>query len=182
MFELAPAAEAGVNLAMVNYHFGTKEKMLEELIAHNFPRTREQLEALAQSPLDPFEKLMRTVDIYAEKFFDGYDFHCVIMRELSLSQRPELVQRITSHLAHSLGIVRGFILEGQHTGIFRPVDVELTLATVFGSFSALISQGSLMCVLMDEDCKDNIYSDKSRVRFKNHLKELLRAHLMTERG
>jgi len=104
------------------------------------------------------------------------------MRELSLSQRPKLVQLITDHLAHSLGFVRNFILEGQKIGMFRPVDVELTLATVFGSFSALISQGSLMCVLMEEDCKDNVYSEKSRVRFKNHLKELLRVQLMAQGG
>lgn len=172
------AAEANVNLAMVNYHFGSKDGLFEALIAEKFPHTRERLNEIAQAALNPWEKLLLTVDMYAEKFFDGYNFHRIIMREMSLSQRPEHAKRITEHLAQSLGIVRGFILEGQQLGMFRPIDVELTLAMVFGSFSSLISQGSLMCILLQEDCKDSIYSEKSRIRFKDHLKEVLRVHLL----
>lgn len=172
------AAEAGINIAMVSYYFGSKEKLFEALIADKFPRTRERLEELAQSPLSPWEKLLQTVELYAEKFFDGRNFHRLVMREMSLCQRPEHVKIITDYLAHNLDIVRGFIVEGQQKGMFRPVDVELTLATVFGAFSALVSHGSLMCIMLHEDCEENVYSEKTRARFKNHLNALLRAHLM----
>lgn len=175
------AKEAGVNGAMVSYHFGSKNGLLAALIDEKFPRTREQMIEIANSRLDPWEKLQATVDVYAEKVFDGYNFHRIIMREMSLSQRPELVEIITGHFAHILSVIRGFILEGQEKGIFRPVDVELTLATVFGSFSTLIGQGKLLCIMLKEDCEDNIYSEKSRDRFISHLKELLRVHLMKEK-
>ncbi len=172
------AKEAGMNIAMVSYYFGSKEKLFEALISSRFPHTRERLDEIANSSQDPWKKLQRTVDLYAEKFFQGRNFHRMIMREMSLSQRPEHVKLITQHLAHSLGIVRGFILDGHRQNLFRPVDVELTLATVFGSFSALISQGSLMCAILGEDCEENVYSEKSRLRFKEHLTGLLHAHLM----
>ena len=175
------AKEAKMNIAMVNYYFESKDNMFDELIKEKFTHTRDMLTELVNSSLSPWEKLLSTVDIYTEKFFKDRDFHRIVMREMSLSQRPDHVKRIIDHLAHSLGIVRQFILDGQRDGMFRSVDVELTLATVFGSFSALISQGSLMCVMMQEDCEDNIYSEKSRTRFSGHLKELLRAHLMANR-
>jgi AcrR family transcriptional regulator len=174
------AKEAGMNVAMVNYYFGSKEKLFGELVADKFPHTRERLDELANSSLSPWEKLLETVDLYADKFFAGRNFHRVIMRELSLRQRPEHVKIITDHLAHNLGVVRGFILEGQSQGMFRPVDVGLTVATVFGSFSSLISHCSLMCVMLQEDCEENIYSEKSQTRFTEHLKELLRVHLVRE--
>lgn len=173
------AKEAGMNVAMVNYYFGSKEKLFKALIANRFPHTRKRLDEIASLSLDPWEKLLLTVDLYAEKFFQGRNFHRMIMREMSLRQRPEHVKLITEHLAHSLAIVRGFILDGHRQNLFRPVDVGLTLATVFGSFSALISQGSLMCAILGEDCEENVYSEKSRLRFKEHLTGLLRAHLMT---
>jgi AcrR family transcriptional regulator len=175
------AKAAGVNGAMVSYHFDSKNGLLAALIDEKFPHTREQMFEIANSFLDPWEKLLATVDVYAEKIFDGYNFHRIIMREMSLSQRPEVVEIITGHFAHILSVIRGFILEGQEKGIFRPVDVELTLATVFGSFSTLIGQGKLLCIMLKEDCEDNIYSEKSRDRFISHLKELLRVHLMKEK-
>ena len=175
------AKAAGVNGAMVSYHFDSKNGLLVALLEEKFPRNRERMIEIANSLLDPWEKLLATVDVYADRIFDGYNFHRIIMREMSLSQRPEVVEIIIGHLSTILGMIRGFILEGQEKGIFRPVDVELTLATVFGSFSTLIGQGKLLCIMLKEDCEDNIYSEKSRDRFISHLKELLRVHLMKER-
>lgn len=172
------AKEAGMNVAMVNYYFGSKDGLFKALIASKFPHTRDRLNEIAQSLLTPWEKLLETVDLYAEKFFQGRNFHIIIMREMSLRQRPEHVKIITEHVAHNLAVVRGFILEGQLQGMFRSVDAELTVATVFGSFSSLISHCTLMCAMLQEDCEDNIYSEKSQTRFKEHLVGLLRAHLM----
>lgn len=170
--------EAKVNIAMVKYYFGSKDGLFKALIDEKFPRTREQVNELANSSLDPWEKLLATIDIYTEKFFDEHDFHRIIMREMSLSQRPKHVELITEHFAYILGVIHGFIIEGQQKGMFRSVDVGLTLATVFGAFSTLVGQGKLMCIVMQEDCEAQIYSESSRIRFQEHLKELLRVHLL----
>lgn len=174
------AAEAGMNVAMVSYYFGSKEKLFEALIADKFPRTGERLEELARSSLSPWEKLSQTVDLYVEKCFSGRNFHRIVMREISLSQRPAHVKIITTYLSHHLQLIRGFVLEGQEKKMFRPVDVEFTLATLFGAFSALVSHGSLLCAMLHEDCADNIYSEEIQTRFKHHLKALLQAHLVVE--
>ncbi len=174
------AAEARINVAMVKYYFGSKDKLFEALIADKFPRTREQLDDLARTPLSPWEKLARSVDMYAEKFFRGRNFHKVVMREMSLCQRPEHLKTINEQMAHNLDVVRGFILEGQEKGIFRTVDVELTLATVFGALSAFISHGGLMCLMLQAEAEDDVYTEAVQVRLADHLKALLRTHLLIE--
>ncbi len=172
------AKEAKVNIAMVSYYFGSKEKLFEALIESKIPRTRERLETLASSDLNPWEKLAQTVDLYTDKFFAGRAFHKVVMREMSLQQRPEHVKLITGYMAHNMELIRGFIVEGQEKGMFRYVDVELTIATIFGSLSTIINNGSLMCAMMKEEINDLIYSEQFKARFKNHLKALLQAHLV----
>ena len=172
------AAEAEVNLAMVSYYFGSKDGLFQELLKYKFPKTRTILEELAQSDIHPWEKLTRTIDLYVDKFFHGRAFHRVIMREISLQQRPEHVTLIREHLTRNQEIIRGFILEGQQKGLFRYVDVELTIASLFGTISAAVNQGALTCSLLKETDPEELYSDKNRERYKQHLKALLHAYLM----
>jgi hypothetical protein len=35
-----------------------------------------------------------------------------------------------------------------------------------------------MCVVLQEDCEDDVYSPKSLTRFKEHMKSVLQAHLL----
>jgi len=173
------AAEADVNLSMVSYYFGSKDGLFQEMIKSKFPQTRSVLEDLAQSDIHPWEKLTITIDMYVDKFFLGRAFHRVIMREMSLQQRPEHVNLIREHMARSQELIRGFIHEGQKKGLFKYVDVELTIATLFGTLSSAINQGALTCSMLKETNLEALYSDQNRERYKQHLKALLHAHLMT---
>lgn len=172
------AAEAEVNLAMVSYYFGSKDGLFQELIKSKFPQTRGMLEDFAQSDMHPWEKLTRTIDMYVDKFFLGRAFHRVVMREMSLQQRPDHVTLIREHMVGNQELIRGFIHEGQQKGLFRYVDVELTVASVFGTLSAAINQGALTCSLLKEKDPEELYSEKNRERYKQHLKALLHSHLM----
>ncbi|WP_319800071.1 TetR/AcrR family transcriptional regulator [Flavobacterium sp. N1718] len=59
--------EAGSNIAMVSYYFGSKEKMLEALILHRIRDMRLQLENLMRENLSPPQKMERLVDLYLER-------------------------------------------------------------------------------------------------------------------
>lgn len=174
------AAEAGVNLAMVSYYFGSKDGLFEELLKAKFPKSRNFLEGLAQADLHPWEKVSRTIDEYVDKFFQGRAFHRVIMRELSLQQRPGLIEIIRENMSRNHELIRGFIYEGIEKGLFRPVDVELTVATLMGSISMAVNQNALMCYVLKEKEPEAVYSEKNSQRYKKHLKMLFQAHLMIE--
>ncbi|MEI6409133.1 MAG: TetR/AcrR family transcriptional regulator [Bacteroidota bacterium] len=172
------ATEAGINLAMVSYYFGSKEGLFAAIIENKIPRTRDRLEQLAVEHISPWEKISRTVDIYVDSMLSNRNFSRVITREMSTQQRPENVKMIVSQISKNLEIVRGFIREGQESGIFRYVDNEMTLVTFFGTISAILNSGSMICVLLDESQEDIIMSESYKTRVKQHLKALLQAHLM----
>jgi hypothetical protein len=75
-------------------------------------------------------------------------------------------------------IIRGFILEGQQKGVFKYVDVEMTMASIFGSISTLINSSSLVCSMMHEKEEEALYSEAYRSRLKSHLKSMMQSHLL----
>jgi AcrR family transcriptional regulator len=175
------ATEAGTNVAMVSYYFGSKDGLFQELIASRFPYTRGFLEGLANNKeITPWEKLSRTIDMYVDKFFAGRAFHCVIMREISLQQRPEHVRIITDHMGKNMELIRGFIQEGQESGQFHYVDADFAIVMLFGAMSSYVNNSTLVCKMLKETTLENIYSDANKVRFKNELKSMLQSHLMRE--
>lgn len=171
------AAEAGVNLAMVSYYFGSKEGLFEAIIEHKIPRTRQSLEHLLHSQLSPWEKLSQTIDIYVDRMLSTPTFSRVIMREMSLQQRPEFVRRITEQIGLNMDIIRSFIREGTEKGDFRYVDEELTLATIFGTISTMVHSTPLVCAMIKGSDEAYIFSETHRNRLKTHLKAVLQAHL-----
>src|SRR3954453_18460676 len=73
------ATRAGVNVAMVNYYFGTKEKLFESLVADRASYTRGLLDEIANNPdYSDIEKIDRIIDSYIAKLFTNRKFHRVL--------------------------------------------------------------------------------------------------------
>jgi hypothetical protein len=70
------------------------------------------------------------------------------------------------------------IADGQKKKIFCKVDIELTMASVFGTLTHVTNSKSLYCRLMKIDETDDAsYRKKVAPRLKTHLKQMMRAHL-----
>lgn len=175
------ATEAGTNIAMIKYYFGSKDGLFQELIDSRFPYTRGFLEGLlANKEISAWEKISRTIDMYVDKFFAGRAFHCVIMREMTMQQRPEHVEMITNHMGRNMELIRAFILEGQEKGQFHYVDADFTIVMLFGAMSSYVNNSALVCKMLNETAVENIFSDANKARFKGQLKAMFQAHLMRE--
>ena len=56
--------EAKINIAMVSYYFGSKEKMLESLIIFRTTDLKMQLENLLKEAIAPLEKINKLIELY----------------------------------------------------------------------------------------------------------------------
>ena len=64
------AEAADVNVAMIPYYFGSKEKMLESLFNFRSQSTMLKLESMYNNTLlSPMEKVHQMIDYYIDKFF-----------------------------------------------------------------------------------------------------------------
>src|SRR6478609_7225410 len=61
------AKEANINIAMISYYFGSKEKLLESIILHRASGLKLILDNLMLEDLDPLQKIHNLIELYIEK-------------------------------------------------------------------------------------------------------------------
>jgi AcrR family transcriptional regulator len=172
------AKEAGVNVAMISYYFGSKQKLFEALVECRTSYTREKMVNLAKEDKDPWLKLNEVIDLYVERILTNYRFHRIMYREVSLRQRSELTNNISQILVKSTEELIRIIKAGISEKVFREVDVEMTVATLFGTISQTTLSTSLSYLMLNQKSTDLCITDeKFKLRLKDHLHDLMRAHL-----
>lgn len=173
------AHKADVNVAMISYYFGSKEKLLHGLIQQRTEKTSMVLSDLSHnSEMNPWEKIDRIVDFYVDKMLDNRNFQTIMSRQMSLEQDKGVRDLLIGAKKRNTAMIADIIGEGQRKKIFRNVHVGLTIGTVFGTISQVSMSKPFYCSLLKLDPEDDAaYFKKIRSKLKIHLKSLLRAHL-----
>ena len=171
------AQHANVNLAMISYYFGSKEKLLEALLEYRASYT--VLEALSKDEsLTPWDKIERVIDYYVDKIMSNFSFHNIMQQQGNSSQTKEIRDLVTKIKLKNFEQIKKIIAEGQRKKTFRKVDIELTAGTIMGSISqCTLARYFWSTVLNVEENDDDAYRKKITPRLKSHLKQLLHAHL-----
>jgi AcrR family transcriptional regulator len=170
---------ANVNLAMVSYYFGSKEKLLEALVEDRAGYTLGILEELNKNQtLTPWDKIDRLVEFYVEKIMNNYRFHCILSQQYNQTRSTEIKELIIKIKSRNLEEIKKVIGDGQKKKMFRKVDVELTMASVLGTLTQVVNSKTLYSRLMKIDETDDAnYRKKMSTRLNTHLKQMLRGHL-----
>lgn len=173
------AQHANVNLAMISYYFGSKEKLLEALIEDRAGYTLGILEELNKNQnLDPWDKIDRLVDFYVDKVMNNYRFHCIMSQQYNATRSHEVKELLSNIKLRNLEQVKKVIMDGQRKNMFRKVDIELTISTIMGTLTQVTNSRPFYSKLFKIDEADEMgYRKKISPRLKIHLKQLLRAHL-----
>lgn len=89
--EISKAAE--INIAMVSYYFGSKEKLYEDVINRKLISSDTIAKSVEQHT-SSMDKLFAMVDLYIEKFFERRLFQNIIFREMAMNQRTAMAEKL----------------------------------------------------------------------------------------
>jgi AcrR family transcriptional regulator len=170
---------AGVNLAMISYYFGSKEKLFEALIEYRSGYTTVLLEEVASDEnLTPMGKMFKLIDFYVERILTNHRYHNIVTRQFATLHSPELKEAMMRMKERNLEQIRKIMDDGEQKGVFRKVDMEMTMGTLFGTISQMTLSKDFYCRILGMWPSDpNVYSEELSDRLKNHLKDLMSAHL-----
>ncbi len=174
------AAAAGVNVAMINYYFGSKEKLFESLLEYKASYTRDVLGELEKDKtLSCIEKIDRLIEMQVNKLFSNRHFHKVLHHELTLNQREDLGIAIVHIFSENVKIVMSIIEAGMKKKEFKKVDPALTVASLYGTINQIVLSKRMCCMLLQKEQGFDPYSDeKFKQKVIEHLKQLMHAHLL----
>lgn len=171
------AKEAGANMAMINYYFGSKEGVFMEIMTRRIQGFKEELKTITKDQLTGMEKLLKVVEGYATRILCNHALHKMMHRELSLPQRPEMFYTVKNAMAENFQMIEHIINDGIADGSFRQVDVRMLIATLMGTISNVaispskITSGTSLDINNKQDRK--IITDRLII----HLKDLITIYL-----
>ena len=173
------AHTAGVNLAMISYYFGSKEKLFESLVEYRSGYTAGVIEEMARDEqTEPMEKMFKLIDFYVERILVNHRFHNIISRQFSTLENSEIKETLFKMKQKNMEQIRKIINDGEEQGVFRKVDPEMTVGTIIGTISQMTLSKDFYCRILGIVLKDpNEFSPEWIDRLKNHLKDMISRHL-----
>lgn len=174
------ASKADVNIAMINYYFGSKDKLFEAIVEHKSSFLRGKIdEVLHDASLSEIEKIEIIIEGYVDRILSQSAFHRVLHQELLMGQRESLHSVIVSVLGKNMQNVKSIIDQGIKKKVFNKVDPELTLASIIGTINHVTLSKSMCSILFSEGTYTSPYNNEAfKQRLLAHLKQLIKAYLI----
>src|SRR5258706_15758307 len=135
------AEKANVNLAMVSYYFGSKDKLLEALFSYRGEYLKLKLENIIEDKkLDSLEKINMLIDHYIDKVMSQQCFSRIMVREQVLNHTGITAELIFQMKKRNKELISRLIHSGQKKGEFKKnVDIPLLMATLIGTANNLVA-------------------------------------------
>lgn len=174
------AARAEVNVAMINYYFGSKDNLFVEMVAYKATFMRGKLDEIENNPgLSEIEKIDAIIESYVDRLLSQPYFHRILYQELLRADRKDLHEKIIGIFVKNTRTLRTIINRGVEKKIFKQVDPELTMATLIGTINQVMLSKA-MCIMLVEEKEDfDPYTDTHfRNRLVTHLKQIIHAYLL----
>jgi AcrR family transcriptional regulator len=177
------AREADVNVAMISYYFGSKEKLLEAIFERRAETVKLEIEnMLNNKSLGPLEKIYHLIDTFIEKVISQQDYY-KLMTSLQVTETEgSIMECINASKQRNHGLIKKLVQEGQKSGVFkRNIDVPLMMVTLFGTANQLVSTQKFyrnICNL--EQLSEEEFQKHLKKKLSHHLKDLFKAILTNE--
>jgi AcrR family transcriptional regulator len=177
------SGEAGVNMAMLNYYFGSKEGLFLAIFERKISSFQTLLQNIGNDEsISSFDKLAKCIDNYVDRIIVNNCFQKLINREMSMSKRSDLSDKITEILMVNVLEIKKILDEGvKNDSFFNDVDTQLVIATIFGTKNYIINTPNIASIILGHDIRDEKFlEEKLKPRIKTYMKRLLKAYLMND--
>jgi AcrR family transcriptional regulator len=160
---------ANINVAMISYYFGSKEKLLEAIVIYRIGSMGLKLENLIQENSTPIEKIDKIIEYYIYQINQNRHVHQILHNEISNKKRQINIEAFTELKKNNLNLVTSIVKQGQELGQFQ-TDINVALLSP-------IIIGSLLYFHMNKNLYADLFNLKTEEDFENYIKNELTKHI-----
>jgi AcrR family transcriptional regulator len=177
------ADRAQVNLAMISYYFGSKEKLLEALFTYRGEAIKLKLESMiGNKKMSAIEKMNMLIDHYIGKIMSQQCFSRIMAREQVVNHTGVTGKLIVEMKKRNQELVSRLIHEGQKKGEFRKnIDIPLMIATLLGTVTNMATTQYYYREINNlQQMPDDDFQKHIKKKLSVHLKKIFKAILTHE--
>lgn len=174
------AQAADVNLAMISYYFGSKEKLIEALFVYRMGEVKLSIQSVVNNQgIHPFQKIVVLIDQYIERVFDNQDFYKVLFTEQVLNKNRAVINAIKMYKSEFIAMISQVLEEGLKLGMFKyQADTMLLLTSMTGSvMQMVINKDFYKEVNQLTKMKEETYDSLLKEKLSLHIKQIFKATL-----
>ncbi len=165
--------EAEVNISMISYYFGSKEKLLEQIFEYRMEQGLQNLNLIIErTDINAADKITMIIDGFLHRVITHRNFYQILQREQIFPKNPMIIDHIKTSKMKFLTLYKKVIDEGYESGIFkRRPKVEFIHSTISGTvFTAM----NTMPFYQEYFKGDDSYGKKYFKDLNQHLKEIIK--------
>ena len=171
---------AKINIAMVSYYFGSKEKLLESLILFRTSDLKLKLENLFDEKVSPLQKIEKFIAFYIEKVNGNKNMYQILNFENSTKKRVLDSAVFTAIKKGNLQTLKNIIKEGQDALVFKKnVNVELITPTILGTYFYFNMNKPFFGEIFNLE-SENDFNDYVKFHLTKHIQQTVKALLIYE--
>lgn len=172
------AQEANINVSMISYYFGSKEKLVEAVFSIRSEESRNRIESILNNEeLTPLQKVNIWIDMVLDRLMSNQCFHKIMMREqLSAERTPAIAEHIRQLKLRNMELLNQLITEGQEAGVFKKdLDLLLLVTSLYGTINqAIATQDFLQIMYKNEKMDEQEFELFLKRKLSIHLKGIFK--------
>ncbi|RTY72738.1 TetR/AcrR family transcriptional regulator [Flavobacterium sp. LS1P28] len=173
---------AKINIAMVSYYFGSKERLLESLIVYRTSDLKNQLEHLLLEDLEPLDKINKLIELYINRINSNRGIYRILHFEFPSKKSKQNLSVFSELKKGNLKSLEIIIKEGQNKGIFRKdIIIPLITPTILGTFFHFHMNKPFFENLLNLKTED-LYNNYIKTNLTTHIQQTVKALLIYEMG
>jgi AcrR family transcriptional regulator len=178
------ADAAGVNLAMISYYFGSKEKLMQALVNLRTVDTKLAMQSLLKDDaIDPFQKMNIMISQYVERLIQQQRFFKIMVSEQMLHKNCEISDMLTEVKKGNAALLEEIVKEGQKKKYFKKnIDVVMLMNILIGTITqTLINIPFYKAYHKLESVSEETFNDQLAKKITEQLKIMFKGILSYEK-
>lgn len=176
------AEKAEVNVAMINYYFGSKKELLESIFEYQLANKTISLEKIMSNPaLDPVQKIDAYLDYFIESAFSSLKFNKIVVKRTTteVDRESKIFKLVVESRAQYRKIIEGVIVQGQKERLFREnIDIVLMSAIFVGTVNHVLSNVPYYSTIYNIAPGDmKAYKEKFVKKLNTEIKLIIKSYL-----